>query len=545
MRLSAKKTGPVYRMVRLAAASTVFALFAAGMTADTATGRPDSVVETAAEYLARLQLVPALLRLSAVVLLLTTAATLLFGRVYCAGLCPLGTLQDILRGAARRISYRRARYRPPAPLIRFGILAAAAAALLFGSSSVLGLTDPYSIFSRMMHDSLKPARDAVISAAAVPLKVFGVYIWPPGGGANAIMLYSGFAVLALLVAAAFFRGRPFCSLLCPAGTMLSLLSRKPAVRIEIDGGACTVCGACERICPAECVDARAGVIDQGDCVRCGNCLTVCPVSAIHLSLPGRPEPAERPDDPGVSRRSFLRSSASAVGGIGAFLLVPRKTAAADRPVPPVFFHPRKLETPVEIEGSIRESLAAAVPPGSGGTKRFGSRCVACRLCESRCPTGVLRAAFFTRGLAGILQPSMDYETGFCEYSCTVCGQVCPTGAILPLDLRTKQTTQIGRAHLLKDRCVIYTRETACGACAEVCPTHAVHMIPYKPFLNQPETDESLCIGCGNCQFACPVPGTKAILVEGRTEHKAVDDRKDRPPRGTPVPDPSESGEFPF
>jgi Fe-S-cluster-containing hydrogenase component 2 len=150
---------------------------------------------------------------------------------------------------------------------------------------------------------------------------------------------------------------------------------------------------------------------------------------------------------------------------------------------------------------------------------------------------------------------MDYETGFCEYDCNLCGRICPTGAILSLDIQTKQKTQIGRAHLIKERCVVYTKETACGACAEVCPTHAVHMVPYLPRLNQPETDQTLCIGCGNCQFACPVIGTKAILVEGRADHIPVDDRKDRPPKGKAAPDeaptpaqepPSpEKKEFPF
>jgi formate hydrogenlyase subunit 6/NADH:ubiquinone oxidoreductase subunit I len=138
---------------------------------------------------------------------------------------------------------------------------------------------------------------------------------------------------------------------------------------------------------------------------------------------------------------------------------------------------------------------------------------------------------------------MDYGTAFCEYECNVCSQVCPTAAIMPISLAVKKETQIGQVRFLRDRCVVVTNGTACGACAEVCPTHAVYMVGHKDGLTIPETDVDVCVGCGNCEYACPVLPGKAIYVEGnevhrRREVKSAEDTVE-------TIDTGESGEFPF
>ncbi len=556
----------MYRLVRLLAAAAVFAAFTAGFAA----GSRFPVPAAAAETLAKIQFLPAVLRFafsgiaaSGAAAAAIAALTLVFGRVYCAFLCPFGTLQDIVRHIARAASViigkkkpAPFRFRTEAVRTRFPVLAGAVVLLAAGTPSVLGLLEPYALYGKTAHDIGRSVAKPLAALLAGPLKAAGIFISPPGFAPGAAAAAFALFVVAALFAAAFTGGRLFCGVLCPAGSVLSLLSRRPLLRIRIDEGSCIRCGLCERVCIAGCIDAKNAAIREADCVRCGACLGVCPESALSWRTPGFPAGKRSVPGggekaaPGVSRSAFLRLLGAGLGAAGGFLRPPRAWTQASPAAraKPVLFFPRKLDPPVEIGGSLRESLAAAVPPGAGSVERFSSLCIACRLCESRCPTGVLRSALFTEGLFGIMQPVMDYEAGFCEYACVECGKACPTGAILPLEMRTKQKTQIGRSHLLKDRCVVYTRETACGACAEVCPTHAVHMVPYKPFLNQPETDESLCIGCGNCQFACPVEGTKAILVEGLSPHLAVDDRKDRPPKGTAKPETGQGGsdgEFPF
>jgi ferredoxin len=169
------------------------------------------------------------------------------------------------------------------------------------------------------------------------------------------------------------------------------------------------------------------------------------------------------------------------------------------------------------------------PPGSQSITHFTHTCTACHLCVSACPTQVLQPAWLEYGWSGILQPRMDYQLSFCNFECTLCGQVCPTGAILPLSKAAKQTTQLGIAQFLQERCIVYTDHTACGACAEHCPTKAVQMVPYQENLTIPAVREKICIGCGACEYACPVRPQRAIYVSGHGVHRVA-----QPPEAKPL-----------
>jgi ferredoxin len=173
--------------------------------------------------------------------------------------------------------------------------------------------------------------------------------------------------------------------------------------------------------------------------------------------------------------------------------------------------------------STKDSTIAVVkttpvaPPGAQSIEHFTGRCTACHLCISACPSQVLSPSFLEYGFAGVMQPQMDYGAGFCNYECTTCTQVCPTGAILPVVQEQKKLTQLGTAKFVKDNCIVYTEEKECGACSEHCPTKAVKMVPYKKLV-APEVKEDYCIGCGACEFACPTKPYKAIYVEGKATH---------------------------
>jgi ferredoxin-type protein NapF len=170
-------------------------------------------------------------------------------------------------------------------------------------------------------------------------------------------------------------------------------------------------------------------------------------------------------------------------------------------------------------GPVPEEKANPVsPPGSKSIKHFKNNCTACHLCVSVCPTGVLQPSFLEYGFTGMLQPRMDYHTNYCNYECTRCGETCPTGAILPLTKEKKILTQIGRVKFVIKNCLVYTDLTACGSCSEHCPTQAVRMVPYIEGLTIPEIHPSTCVGCGACEYACPVRPYRAIYVDGNTEH---------------------------
>ena len=171
------------------------------------------------------------------------------------------------------------------------------------------------------------------------------------------------------------------------------------------------------------------------------------------------------------------------------------------------------------ESTVKENRTYAVcPPGGVSLGHFNDYCTACSLCVSACPENVIVPSFREYGLSGIMQPRMDYHKSFCNYDCTRCSEVCPTGALLPLTLEAKKLTQIGKVHFIKDNCIVQTEKTECGACSEHCPTKAVYMVPFEGNLVIPETNDKICIGCGACEYACPTVPFKAIFVDGNSVH---------------------------
>jgi ferredoxin len=484
----------------------------------------------AATLVARLQLVPAIVGLSGngalVAVAVTAVVTLLLGRVYCSTVCPLGTLQDVLiRLGDRR--HRRGRYRFRALPSRTGLhlLAAGTAAALAAAGSLwaIALLEPWSAFGRMISALLRPAAATAVNGAARGLAALHVYavqpvvVPPVTWGALGVSLAS----LAGLVALALARGRRFCNLLCPAGALLRLLARRPAVRLAIIEERCNGCGICEKGCKAGCIDAARRALDPAACIACFDCLDMCPRDGVRLEAgwrPRAPAPATCPAEPDLGRRALLRVATLAP----AALVSPPPTGGA--PADP------------------RDARAPMTPPGSGDQRRFTSRCTACHLCVSACPTQVLRPALLDYGFAGVLQPRLVYESGACAYDCTRCGQVCPTGAIVALPVTAKHLVQVGRAQFVKSDCIVETRKKACGACAEHCPTKAISMVPVEgqPPLRLPHVNEEACIGCGSCEHPCPVMPRKAIWVEARSPHGTA-----RPIEERPLESPAASGGFPF
>ncbi len=243
---------------------------------------------------------------------------------------------------------------------------------------------------------------------------------------------------------------------------------------------------------SECIRLKTGEIDFSRCIACFDCIAVCPGAGIGYRLDGfaKGAMAATAATAAPARRAFLGKTLTGVAvALGltrlartqALLLAP----AGDRPV---------------------------APPGAHSIARFNRTCTACHRCVSACPTQVLQPTFWEYGLAGLLQPRLDYHSSFCNYDCTRCGEICPTGAIQPLDQAAKQLTQLGVARFVQEKCIVYTDRTACGACAEHCPTKAVQMVPYQDKLTIPAVHDAICIGCGACEYACPVRPQRAIVI---------------------------------
>jgi len=448
------------------------------------------------------QLVPAVIRsLSGAAAAITAVGcilllTVLFGRVYCSSICPLGTLQDMFsRLNRKRNSVRRFRYRRQNYVLHYGLLLLATALAGGGSMLLVYAVEPFSTFGRLTTTFLRPVAVAANNGVAAGLTALGsyaVYTVPFRIQGVGVVVTAAFSIGVLFVMS-YARGRLFCNTLCPAGALLGFASRFSLLRIAIDRNACRDCGLCEKVCKAGCIDSAGMHIEFNACVACFNCFDVCPTVGLRFSRPGRVEgpPVNR------KRRRVLRN----VAGAAAVLTMPSDSLRALLPAP---------------SGKSRSRLPIT-PPGSAGIEGFTSKCTACHLCISQCPTQVLTPAFLEYGAGGVFQPRMDYSVSPCTYECVRCGEVCPTGAILPLAPEAKKLVQIGKAKFVKDDCIVITKKTECGACSEHCPTKAVHMVKSEGhFL--PEVNEDLCIGCGSCEHPCPSTPDKAIYVEANRVH---------------------------
>ena len=156
-----------------------------------------------------------------------------------------------------------------------------------------------------------------------------------------------------------------------------------------------------------------------------------------------------------------------------------------------------------------------VPPGAKSVKNFYDHCTACQLCVAACPNGVLRPS---TDLEHLLQPQMVYENGFCRPECTACSDVCPAGAILPIQKEAKTLIHIGTAIINAELCLAAKGEARCGKCASECPMGAIMMLQVGEE-RRPVVAEDMCIGCGKCEYLCPARPVSAITVQGIETHR--------------------------
>jgi len=447
--------------------------------------------------------------------------TVLVGRVYCSTLCPLGTLQDIAIHLAERKRKRRYRYDRPRYALHYGVGAVTIAAFAGGSLILLNVLEPFSNFGRMMDALGRPLVMGLNNAIALAGSLAGVQTLQPtpfslpdiGVFLAAVAALGGIGYLS------YRHGRLFCNTLCPAGALLSLISRVSLFRIVIDRNTCLECGLCEKVCKAACIDADNKKVDYSACVACFNCITACPTVGLKFAgIGGESLDAAGPVSVDRSRRRFVSGTMASM--IGA-LALPTDSAAVRAAQAGIGTNP-------------------VTPPGSKGIDHFSGRCTACHLCVSICPTQVLRPALLEYGVAGVLQPHMDFRTGYCNYDCVLCSTVCPSGAILPLTQDQKKEVQIGTARFVKEDCIVETKKKDCSACSEHCPTKAVYMVPYGALM-LPELKNELCVGCGACEHACPTTPLKAIFVVASDEHG----RAKKPVSEKAVPAEEVLPDFPF
>jgi len=440
--------------------------------------------------------------------------TLLLGRFFCGWICPLGSTIDISDrlffgriGSGRKTGYQRLKI---TPAIKYYFLAF----LLVGS--VLGLQiagwfDPLSLITRSYALVFLPylnfmgsnifnllQRIPLITHISEPvysfLRIHLFYSLPPLFSHHLLLLVLFAAVLSL----GFLSRRGWCRLLCPLGALLALVSRYSPLRRMVRED-CESCRICETGCKMGAITDHGKGILAGECIECLTCIGICPSGEVSFRFEiSRQKALQR--SVSLSRRGLL------IGGMGGIVALPVLSLS----------HPRR-----------EESIYLVRPPGALPEDEFVTRCIRCGECMKVCPTSGLQPSLWQAGLQGFLTPVLVPRVGYCEYNCRLCTQVCPTGAIQRISLELKRRFRIGTAHIDKTRCIPYAQGKNCVVCEEVCPipTKAVKLREAKPGdmigrgvaiveepLLLPYILEEICIGCGICEYKCPVEGKAAITV---------------------------------
>lgn len=460
------------------------------------------------DWTPKIQFLPAVLALNFVVVGALLVLTLVFGRIYCSVICPLGVMQDVLA----KLNRKRNKYSFSKALswLRYTMLGIMVVACVAGLGSLVALLAPYSSFGRIATHLLQPIwrmGNNVLAGIAESLDSYAFYttdVWMKGGATLAVALVTFFVIAVL----AWRNGRTYCNTICPVGTFLGFFARFSWLKVHFDESKCRNCSMCSRNCKAACIDYKSHTVDYSRCVACGNCLEKCKFGALKYTHKTT-APTKAPCDGGASvdesKRAFL--AVSAMMATAAMAQEKKKVdgglAAIEDKVAPA------RQTPV-------------TPPGSWSAANMARRCTGCQLCVSECPNDVLRPS---AALSTLMQPVMSYERGYCRPECNRCSTVCPTGAIKPISLEQKSSVQMGHAVWIKKNCVAVTDGVECGNCARHCPVGAIEMVPLNeeddetPFV--PAVNENRCIGCGACEFLCPARPLSAIYVEGHEVHKEI------------------------
>lgn len=464
-------------------------------------------------WLAKIQFWPAVLAMNVAVVAVLLILTLVFGRIYCSVICPLGIMQDLISALHGRRKRNRFSFSPERRWLRYGVLVVFLASCVAGINVIVSLLAPYSSYGRMVNSILRPvwtAGNNVLASVAERMDSYAFYsvdVWMRSLPTLIIAAVT-FVIIAVL---AWRGGRTYCNTICPVGTILSFFARFSWFKISIDGNKCISCRLCEKNCKASAIDVKTGRVDYSRCVVCGNCIGKCSkdaISYIHPSKAVAPKAAKinNRNDVDGGRRAFL---------VGAAIATTTAALAQEK---------KKVDGGLAvIEDKVQPERATPItPPGSMSARHMAQHCTACQLCVSACPNDVLRPS---SDLSKLMQPTMSYERGYCRPECTRCSDVCPTGAIKPITREDKSATQIGHAVWIKKNCVSVTDGVECGNCARHCPVGAITMIPLHPGtdskLTIPAVNEARCIGCGACENLCPARPFSAIYVEGHEAHRTV------------------------
>ena len=411
-------------------------------------------------WTARIQFLPALLALNVVIIVALVLLTLIFGRIYCSVICPLGIFQDIVSWIHGKRKKNRFTSSPEKRWLRYGVLVVFIAAFIAGIHSLVALLAPYSSYGRMVTNLLLPVYQwgnnilASIAERVDSYTFYSVDVWIKSLPTFLIAL----ATFIIVVVLAWRGGRTYCNTICPVGTILAQLARFSWLKVYFDADKCKSCSLCTKNCKASCIDFKTHKVDYTRCVTCGNCIEKCNFGALHYGQ--------------------------------------------DKV-------PAKRSTPL-------------TPPGSVSASNFAQHCTACQLCVAKCPNGVLRPSTDPMHLMqpelsferGACRP----ECVECSSVCPT-GAIKPITVAEKSSTMIGHAVWIkDNCVVLSDgvNCGNCARHCPAGAIMMVPSDPNDETSPMVPAVNS-----AMCIGCGTCEYVCPARPFSAIYVEGHEVHSQI------------------------
>jgi MauM/NapG family ferredoxin protein len=422
--------------------------------------------------------------------------TLAFGRAFCGWVCPLGALFDAGDFVIKKVTRRRYREgeKPRHRRWRFLVLAAALIFAAFGVP-LAGWLDPLSLFPRTLAVSALPYAGLAVDHGSrllyrVPAFESAVASLRQAIVSENVVIIPGHVVVGafvlLLLALGFARRRFYCRYVCPTGALLALVGWPSPFGRRVEADSCTECRRCRHVCRMGAIGGVGDTTAMAECNLCMDCLSACGPDAVSFGWTARKkEQAGTEWAPAMSRRSFLAAVPASAAGAAAVAVLDRRAA--------------------------RDPFLVR-PPGALAEDEFAARCVRCGECVRVCLTQGLAPAHFEAGLTGLWTPRLVSRVGYCEYRCTLCTQVCPSDALQPLTEAQKKKFVIGVAVIDRRRCLPWAEKDDCSVCEEMCPTAPKAILLQGNGRLKPRVQPCRCVGCGICEYACPVEGESAIRV---------------------------------
>lgn len=405
--------------------------------------------------------------------------TLLFGRIFCGFICPLGTIVDIFDSilSKTRIKFHKnshSKWFIITKSTKYIVLLFILISALLGISFV-HFFEPLVIFERFLTFIIMP-----------------VTTYFAGFFSNVKISFANETVFVLfyfvgILSSGIYVSRFWCQCLCPLGGLLSVLS-KIAIFKFLFTKTCSKCALCQRVCPTRAINLEAEEIDAGECINCFRCQYECPNRNIKYKV------GSEMSNFNIHRRHFIVASGMA------FITTPL----------------------VRIMANQRTNGRLIRPPGTIPELDFINTCIRCGKCIKICPTNGLQPCLFESGINGLWTPHLVARIGGCEKNCNFCGQICPTGAIRNLQLEEKTYVKLGTAVIDRSRCIAWEQNKACLICDEACPYNAINNFNetiQNITIGRPFVDERLCTGCGICESRCPIEGRSAIEVYSMGEER--------------------------